>query len=126
MNFFKAHRFLKADSPRFGRRDKAKIANEEDPVLVDCFFFDALQFAGQKGCMRVPEVGCQRRGTHSATVVKLNLIGLIRRPNLTISLQARDYINERGMGPGLNRSLGLRGGDDGCSCFFDYAEPVKF
>ena len=49
VNFLKTHRFLKADSPRFGRRDEAKIANEEDPVLVDCFFFDALQFAGKKG-----------------------------------------------------------------------------
>ncbi len=55
VNFLKAHRFLKADTPRFGRRYEAKIANEEDPVFVDCFFFDALQFAGKKG-----EKGCPR------------------------------------------------------------------
>ena len=48
VNFLKTYRVLKADSPRFGRRDEAKIANEEDSVLVDCFFFDALQFAGKK------------------------------------------------------------------------------
>ena len=74
----------------------------------------------------MPEVDCQRRGTHSATVVKLNLVGLIRRSNLTVPLQISDYINERGMRPGLNRSLGLRGGDDVSSCLFDYAEPVEF
>jgi hypothetical protein len=40
---------FKADSPRFGRRDEAKIANEEDAVWVDGFFLEALQFAGKKG-----------------------------------------------------------------------------
>jgi hypothetical protein len=64
----------------------------------------------------VPEVDCQRRGTHSATVVKLDLIWLIRRSNLTVPLQISDYVNERGM-----RS---RGGDDASSCLFDYAEPI--
>jgi hypothetical protein len=49
VNFLKTHRLLKADSPRFGRRDEAKIANEEDSVWVDGFFLDALQFAGKKG-----------------------------------------------------------------------------
>src|SRR5882724_10096238 len=63
VNFFKTHRFLKADSPRLGRGDEAKIANEEDPALVDRFFFDALQFADKKRRERVPEVDCQRRGT---------------------------------------------------------------
>jgi hypothetical protein len=45
----KAHRFLKGDAPSFGRRDEARIANKEDLVLVDPFFPDALQFAGNKG-----------------------------------------------------------------------------
>ena len=58
--------------------------------------------------------------------MKLNLIRLIRRSNLTVPLQMGDSINERGMHPGLNRSLGLRGGDDVSSCLFDYAEPVEF
>src|ERR1700691_3961045 len=46
VDFLKTHRFLKGDSPRFGRRDEAEIADEEDPVLVDCFLFDAFQFGG--------------------------------------------------------------------------------
>lgn len=65
------------------------------------------------------------RGTHNATVVKLNLIRLIRRSNLTVPLQIGDQINARGMRPGLNRSLSLRGGDDISSGLFDYAEPVE-
>ena len=86
VNLFKTHGFLKADAPRFGRRDEAKMANEEDPVLVDCLLLDTLQLTGQNGRKRVPEVDCQRRGTHPATVVKLNLIRLIRRSNLTVPL----------------------------------------
>ncbi len=74
VKFLEAHRFLKGDLQRFGRRDEAKIANEEDSVLVDCFFFDALQFAGKEARIRAPEVACQSRGTHNATVVKLNLV----------------------------------------------------
>ena len=53
VNSLKTHRFLKADSPRFGGLDEAKVTNEEDSILVDCFSFDALQFAGKKeGCPR--------------------------------------------------------------------------
>ena len=74
----------------------------------------------------MPEVDCQGRGTDNATVVKLNLIRLIGCSNLTVPLHISDFINERGMSPGLNRSLGLRGGDDVSSCLFDYAEPVEF
>ena len=71
------------------------------------------------------EVDCQRSGTDRATVMKLNLIGLMRRPDLAVPLQLSDCVNEPGMRPGLNRSLGLRGGDDVRSCLFDYAEPVE-
>jgi len=39
VNLVKAHRVLKADSPRFRRRDEAKVAYEEDSFLVDCFYF---------------------------------------------------------------------------------------
>ena len=74
---------------------------------------------------KVPEVNCQGRGTHNATVVKLNLIRLIRGSNLTVPLQIGDQISERGLRPGLNRALGLRGGDDVSSGLFDYAEPVE-
>ena len=49
VDLLEAHRFLKADSPRFGRGDEAKITNKEDPGFVDCFSFDALQFTGKKG-----------------------------------------------------------------------------
>ena len=48
MNFLETHRFLKADSPRFGRRDEAKVTNEKDSVLVNCLLFHSLQFAGKK------------------------------------------------------------------------------
>ena len=126
MNFLKAHRFLKADSPRFSRRDEPEITNEEHSVLVDCFVFDSFQFAGKKRRKRVPKVDCQRRGTDHATVVKLNCIRLIRRSNLTVPLQMRDGIDERGMSPKFNRSARMRGGDDVSSSLFDYAEPVEF
>jgi len=69
---------------------------------------------------------CQRRGTYGATIVILNLIRLIRRSNLPVSLQKSDCINERGISPDLNVSLRMRGGDDGSSCFFDYAEAIEF
>ena len=60
------------------------------------------------------------------TVVKLNLIWLMRRSNLTVPLQISDHINERRMHPGLNRSLGLRSGEEISRCLFDDAEPVEF
>src|SRR5262249_23566208 len=65
----------------------------------------------------------QRRGTYSAAVVKLNLIRLIERSNLTVPLQLRDFINERGMRPGLSGSSGLCVRDDVGRCLFDHAEP---
>jgi len=71
----------------------------------------------------VSEVDCQRRGSHSAAVVKLNLIRLIGRSNLTVPLQLRDFINERGMRPGLSGSSGLCVRDDVGCCLFDHAEP---
>jgi len=73
-----------------------------------------------------PRLDRQRRGAHSATVVKLNLIWLIRRSNLTVPLQMSNGIIERGMSPRFNRSMRRRGGDDVSSCLFDYAEPVEF
>jgi hypothetical protein len=76
VDFLKTQRILKADSPRFGRRDEAKVANEEDSVLVDRFFLDAIQFAGKKGRKWVPKVDCPHRGTDNATIVKLNLTRL--------------------------------------------------
>jgi len=48
VNFFEAHRFFKGNAPRFGRRDEAEIADEEDPALVNPLLFDALQFALKK------------------------------------------------------------------------------
>ncbi len=75
---------------------------------------------------RVLEVGCQCRSANRATIVKLNFIGLIRCPDLTLPLQSGDYINERGMNPRLSRSLGLRGCDDIGSRFFNDTESVEF
>ena len=74
----------------------------------------------------MPELDCQRRGTDNATVVKLNLVRLIRRSNLAVPLQMSDCIDERGVSPGFNRSLRMRGSDDVSSRLFDYAEPVEF
>jgi hypothetical protein len=127
VNLLKTHGFLKGDSPRFSRCNEAKIANKENPVLVDGFSLDTLELAGEQRWKRAPEVVCQGRGTENATVVKLSLIRLARRSHLTVSLQIHDNINEpRGMRSGLNRSLGECGGDDVSSCLFDYAEPVEF
>jgi len=58
--------------------------------------------------------------------VKLNFIWLIRRSNLTVPLQMSDCIDERGMSPGFNRSLRMRGSDNVSSRLFDYAEPLEF
>ena len=49
VNFLKAHRVVKGDSARFGGRDKAEIANEEDSLLVDRLVFDTIQFSCKKG-----------------------------------------------------------------------------
>ena len=40
------------------------------------------------------EVDSQRCGAHSATIVKLNFIWLMRRTKLTVPLQSGDGINE--------------------------------
>ena len=112
MNLFKAYGFLKRNSPRFGGRDEAEIPNEEDSGLVDCFFLDALQFAGKNTRLRVSEIDGQRRGTDGAAVVELNLVGSMGGSKLTVSLQTGDCVDERRVCPGFNRSLGLGGGDD--------------
>jgi hypothetical protein len=48
VNSLKAKRILEADPPRFGWRDETKIADEEDPALVDFLSLDALQLVGKK------------------------------------------------------------------------------
>jgi hypothetical protein len=58
--------------------------------------------------------------------VKLNLIGLTGGAKLTVALQSRDGINEPGMGPRLNCSLGLSSGNDVRGCLVDYAEALEF
>ena len=80
----------------------------------------------RNGRMRMSEVGGQGRGTDGAAVVKLDLVGLMGRSNLTVSLQSGDSVDERRVRPGFDRSLGLGGGDDVCGGFFDYAEAVEF
>jgi hypothetical protein len=52
-------------------------------------------------------------------------VHFIGSANLSVSLQTRDYIEERGMSPGLNDPFGSRGGDDDTS-LFDYAELLEF
>jgi len=49
VSFLETQRVLKADAPRFGWRHKAQIANEENSILVNCFFLDALQLPGKDG-----------------------------------------------------------------------------
>src|SRR5215813_8027905 len=48
VNPLEAQRVLEADSPCCGRRDEAKVADEEDTAFVDAFLPDALQLARQK------------------------------------------------------------------------------
>ena len=48
VDLLKALGIFKANAPRFGRRDEAEVANEEDPVLVDRFCLDTLQFTRKK------------------------------------------------------------------------------
>ena len=94
MNLLETERFFKADSPGFGGRNEAKIANEEYSALVDRFFFDALQFARKKGRVRVPEVVANAAVQTPRTVVKLNLIGLGGRANLAALLEGSNRIDE--------------------------------
>jgi len=49
VNFLKAHGVFKADAPCFARRNEAKVANEEDAALVDCFFLDTSSSAASNG-----------------------------------------------------------------------------
>ena len=80
MNFLKAHRFFKADSPRFSRRDEAKIANEEDSVLVDCFFFDALKSAASNAGGQEPSPVGKRVGRYALTDTETALLRIPRDP----------------------------------------------
>lgn len=43
VNFLETQRFFEGDSPRLRRSDEAQIANEEDALVVDGFFLDAVQ-----------------------------------------------------------------------------------
>ena len=74
----------------------------------------------------MPEVNCQCRGAHGGTVVKLNVVRLTRRSNLTVPLQLGGYFYERRVRPGLNLSPGVRGGNNVGSSLFHDAESVKF
>ena len=58
--------------------------------------------------------------------MKLNLIRLIRRSNLTVPLQTRDSIDEPVMHPRLIDSFGIRGRDDIRSRLFHDVEPGEF
>ena len=49
MNLFEVHGLFEGDSSCFGGRDEAQVANEEDLLLKNCFYFDALKFARKKG-----------------------------------------------------------------------------
>ena len=54
--FLKTECVFEADSPRFGGGDEAEVANEEDAVLIDRFFLDAIEFTGQDRRIGTPEV----------------------------------------------------------------------
>ncbi len=71
------------------------------------------------------EIDGQGRSADTATIVKLNLIRLIRRSNLAVLLQVRDGFEEGRMKPGFVVALCMLGCDDVGSRLFDYAESIK-
>src|SRR5205823_6024642 len=87
MNSFKAQRFLKANTPCFGRSDKAKISDEEHAIFVDCLVLYTLQFASQKWRKRKAEMDGQGCGTDNGAIVKLNVAWFIGGGNLPFLLQ---------------------------------------
>jgi len=94
VNLFRTNRVFKTDAPCRGRRDEAQIADEEDASLEDLFRPEALQFAGKHIGDRMSEVDCQCGGINHARIMKLDFVRLIRRPDLPVSLQVGDGIDE--------------------------------
>src|SRR2546423_1412686 len=125
MNSFKTQRFLEADPPRFSRRDEAKVPYEESAVFVDGFLLYALQFASKKWREGMSKIDSQRSGTDNRTVMELNVTWLMSRPNLTLSLQISDRIDEQRISPRFCFTPGMRRGDNISRRLFNDAEALE-
>src|SRR6202007_2949633 len=95
-------RRFKIDAPSFGRGDEAEILDEENALLINRFRFDALQFARKRLGELIPQEDRQCSGADCRPVVKLDLVRLVRCPQLPLPLQRNNRIHERGMLPRLS------------------------
>jgi len=68
MHAFETQGLLKADPPRLGRRDEAKMLYGEDVLLIDRLRFNTLQFARKDVGERVSKVDCQGSGADGYNV----------------------------------------------------------
>src|SRR5262249_27269770 len=126
MDPFKTQSFIETDPPLFSRCDEAKVSNEEDASLIDCFSFYPLEFAHKKSGKRIPKIDRQGSRADGTAVVKLNIVRLMRRANLTLLLKISDDINKRGISPGFGCAPSLSRRDNVGGSLFNYAEPIEF
>ena len=79
MHAFDMQGLLKADPPRRGRREEAKMLDEEDLLLIDRLRCETLQFARQRVGERVSQVDRQGSRADGRPIVKLDLARLACR-----------------------------------------------
>jgi hypothetical protein len=71
MHSLETQGLLKADSPRFGWLDVAKILYEKNTLLIDRLRFDARQLARKRRGERVSKVDRQGSSADGRPIVKL-------------------------------------------------------
>src|SRR3954452_12982258 len=125
VNLLEPDGVLEADATRVGGRHEPEIANQEDALFVHRVRLDALQLVHEKWRKRVAEIDGERGGAHRGTIVKLHVVRLIRRANLSIALEMGDRIDERRIPPRFHRSPIARRGDHIRRGLFDDAEAVE-
>lgn len=96
---FEIPRLLRTDASRSSWCDEAKSLDEKDTLLIDRRRFDALQLAQQCAGVRVPELDSQGSGADDRPVVKLHVVRLTGRENLTTLLQFNHLVDERRIFP---------------------------
>jgi hypothetical protein len=126
MHSFETQRLLKADPPRFGRRDEAEILYKEDTLLKDRLRFSPLQLARKRVRKRISKIDRQGSGADDRAVVKLYFGGLARGSKLPPFLQFGDRTDERGMRPRFGDAPRLLQCDDVGGRLLDDTEAVEF
>ena len=121
---FKTQSLLKADPPRFGRRNEAKIPYKENTLLKDrlrVMRSSSLESVSGTGCPDTPPAQqCRRRSDHGTVPVQV-----ARRAKLPPPLQISDRIDERGMRPWFSDTLRLCESNHVSRRLLDDAESIK-